>query len=44
MDVVEGVGDVERLVGKEEEERLDRDTRLSRASRPKTAAPWLRSS
>jgi hypothetical protein len=35
---------VVRLAGGTEEERLDRDTRLSRASTLRTAAPWLRSS
>ena len=28
----------------EDEERLEADTRLSRASRPRVAGPWLRSS
>jgi hypothetical protein len=39
-----GGGGVVRLIGKTEEERLDRDTRLSRASVPKAAAPRLWSS
>jgi len=39
-----GGGGVERLVDVVDEKRLDRDTRLSRASIPKTAAPRLRSS
>ena len=28
----------------EDEERLEADTRLSRASRPRVAGPWLRNS
>jgi hypothetical protein len=38
VEVSRGTGDVV------EEDRLDRDTRLSRASAPKTAGPRLRSS
>jgi hypothetical protein len=30
-----------RADGGGDEERLDRDTKLSRASMPKTAGPWL---
>jgi hypothetical protein len=44
MGAAEGVGDVERLVGKEGEGCLDRDTRLSRASWSKMAVPRLHSS
>ena len=35
-----GVGEVER----DGEDRRDRDTRLSRASSPRVAGPWLRRS
>jgi hypothetical protein len=47
MGAVAGGGDCGGEVGRLAEvdaERLDRDTRLSRASTPKTAAPRLRSS
>jgi hypothetical protein len=44
MAAADGGGGVEGRLDGAEEERLDRDTRLSRVSGPKTAEPRLRSS